>query len=730
MTALAICKRELLGYFLSPISYVVLTLFLIVQGYSFFLLCEVLQSRQAMTGVVMQYYFGGTFLYWLFQVFVVAVLTMRLLAEERQQGTLEPLLSAPVREEAVVLGKYAAAVVFYLFLWAPTLAYVGLLSAYASDAAPISIDKGPIAAGYLGTLLYGLSSLALGLLCSAVSASLVLSAVLCFSLLSLLLLVGMLADLYVRGEAARQVLLHINLFHHMDELSRGIVDTRRVAYHLSVAACALFITARLLKARPGDVRRLSRAALEGLLCLALLVGVNGLAARHGRRLDWTRSQHFTLSQKLRDLLSDLAREGREAQVVVFLAAEAPDPTDHLLEDTRELLLRASQAAGGRLKVEQADPERDRDRARVLAARYKLDDKDLIDGGLVVAAGDRHQFIPRGDLALYGSEPDGSVRIQAYRGEEALATALLTVLTEQRKGVCFTRGHGEPEHDSMTRSGLSDLSRALHNDGYQVRALTEWAGCDVVAIVGPERPFLAQEVAALEGYLDRGGRLLLLAGAALDRGLTRFVDLGLEPVLAKRGIRLGQALVLDPETRHGQSLAWTVEEGYADHPVTAAFMHRRTLWQLARPVLAVPPAGEWSAQPLILTGEQGFGETSLGDLQRGHVAYDEGQGDLKGPVAVAAVAEVRKEKGGRIVAFGSAQLGQNGTMAFYNRDLILSAVAYLADAQRKVVIEPRHLSSLRLALDGDQERRLLLVTLVGMPLMGLLLGLGVFWIRRS
>ncbi len=84
-TTLAVARRELLAYFLSPISYIVAALFLVVHGYSFFLLCQLLQSRQAQAGAVMQYFFGGTFLYWLFVMFVVSVLTMRLLAEERQQ---------------------------------------------------------------------------------------------------------------------------------------------------------------------------------------------------------------------------------------------------------------------------------------------------------------------------------------------------------------------------------------------------------------------------------------------------------------------------------------------------------------------------------------------------------------------------------------------------------------------------------------------------------------------
>jgi ABC-2 type transport system permease protein len=349
-TALAVGKRELLAYFLSPISYIIAALFLVVHGYSFFLLCQLLQSRQAQAGAVMQYFFGGTFLYWLFVMFVVSVLTMRLIAEERQSGTLEPLLTAPVRAGSVVAGKYGAALIFYVLLWAPTLCYVALLRAHAGDAA--SLDPGPIAAGYLGTLLIGASAIAVGLLCSTLTRSLVLSAVLCFCLLSLLLLVGMLADLYVKGEAARAVLLYVNLFNQMDEMGRGIVDTRRVALHLSLGAAALLIAGRALGARPGDRAGRLRAGAEGALVLAILVGANVLAARHPGRADWTRGRQFALSERLGGMLSELREKGRKASVTVFMYDEGADKSD-LYDDVRELLVRAERQAGGALPVELA-----------------------------------------------------------------------------------------------------------------------------------------------------------------------------------------------------------------------------------------------------------------------------------------------------------------------------------------------------------------------------------------
>src|SRR2546430_5406837 len=99
----------------------------------------------------MHYFFGGPVLFWLFVRFLAAVITMRLVAEERRSGTLEPLLTAPVADASIIVGKYVGCVGFYAALWLPTLVYVVMLRAYAPEgAAP---DPGPVAAGYLGTLL-------------------------------------------------------------------------------------------------------------------------------------------------------------------------------------------------------------------------------------------------------------------------------------------------------------------------------------------------------------------------------------------------------------------------------------------------------------------------------------------------------------------------------------------------------------------------------------------------
>jgi len=241
----ALVGRELRSYFYSPLAWVVLTLFLLVQGYSFYLYVELVNRPDAPHGAVMQQFFGGTFLYWLFVIFVSAAITMRLVAEERRSGTIEGLLTSPVSEGEVVLSKYLAAVLFYAFLWLPTLTYVGVIAGLAGGG-PVS--WGPVLSGYLGTLALGAALLAVGLLASVLTRSQIVAAVLSFTALSLLLLLGAL-ELFVSNSTLRAVIAHVNLFEHMEELARGIVDSRRLVFYLSVVVFCLVAAARALEAK-------------------------------------------------------------------------------------------------------------------------------------------------------------------------------------------------------------------------------------------------------------------------------------------------------------------------------------------------------------------------------------------------------------------------------------------------------------------------------------------------
>lgn len=764
-------KRELWAYALSPITYLLATLFLVSQGYSFWLLLHSLSTRQASVSTLLSYFFGGTFLYWFFLLFLIAVLTMRLFAPPHEgdlrRSPRELLLSTDAPEGALVLGKHLGAAMLYCAMWAPTVLSLLLLRLYGGPAA--ALPGSAVLCGYLGVFLTGQSALALGLLASVVAPSQLAAAALSFATLSLLLLAGLAADFQSTTPWLQALLSHTNLLRHMDELARGIVDSRRVVYHISTSILYLGSAALLLRVRPGNRSGLRWAWLGILLGALICVGVNLAVARHPWRVDLTQDREYQMPP---ELLATLRTLPQAVQVTHLSSDRAIGDRDEVNHRWHETLVRAEQAAPQRLRVVHVDLDRQREQVRLLAERFHLDRDELRQGVILVhsAAEARAQAgqtvaseeaarsftIRREQLADFehtdpASAQSGSEPILVrYHGNALLERALRTVISRRTPSVCFTRGHGESEHDSLTASGGSELTTALRHENLAARAISSLAGlappgvgasthaCDVVVISGPERPFLAAEVADLAQYLDRGGRLLVLSGALLDRDLSQFMDTGLEDLLSQRGIVLGRSVVFDPPQRVGDSLAFVVEQGYAAHPATQWILGRRTLWPLTRTVsVQTSSLPGWQAQVLIHTSEHGWAESDLPRLRAAR-SGNQASGNAvplaqipSGPQPLAAVSEAtRADQAARMIVLGSSQIAWNDTLVLFNRDLLVSAVKWLADAPMANSIaakQPRHV---RLVLTAEQQQRIFVLSVLGIPLLVLLLGLGIRWLRLS
>ena len=229
----ALFARELGAYFMSPMSYAVWASFLAVSG-SFFA-----------TGVrdggwsTMAPTFTATATLLLF---VAPLLTMHLVAEELKTGTLELLLTDPVGDATIILGKYFATVVFFAAMLAPTLAYPLILVAIGEP------DPGPVMAGYLGLVLMGMFFLAIGIMTSAVASNQIAAAALCFAILSLFWGLGRAADSAGPG-SLRDVLDYVSAYGRYEAFRRGLVDTRSLIYFTTLAGFALLCATRALGLR-------------------------------------------------------------------------------------------------------------------------------------------------------------------------------------------------------------------------------------------------------------------------------------------------------------------------------------------------------------------------------------------------------------------------------------------------------------------------------------------------
>ena len=237
----AIVGREWRAYFLSPLAYVILAAFLLMNGFIFAFIMNFLNSPSAPKGQALVLLFTNTY-FWIFNLFVVPIIAMRLFAEERRSGTLEMLLTSPVSEGTVVLGKFLGALGFFLTLWLPTLVYVAILRWNTR------IEWGPVASAYLAVALLGSYFLSVGAFASTLTKNQIVAAIFSFAML-IVIFSGGLLESAVNDPAKREFFTYFNLWDHMEDFARGVVDSRRVVYYLSATAFFLFLTTVSISAR-------------------------------------------------------------------------------------------------------------------------------------------------------------------------------------------------------------------------------------------------------------------------------------------------------------------------------------------------------------------------------------------------------------------------------------------------------------------------------------------------
>jgi len=230
-----IARRELSSYFFSPIAYTSLIAFLAAAGAFFY--------RDFQPGQPAGLRTVFDWMVWIL-VFIVPVLCMGLLAQEWATGTIETMMTAPVNETDVVLGKFLGALAFFAILVAPTLLYVVVLRIYSQ------LDLGPIFSGYLGIMLVGALFVSVGLFCSSLTRSQVVAAVSAVAILFVITIVPyFLAQQASTLTAFWRRATDWGVYNRYVDFSRGTVDSGHVVFFVVLTAVFLFFTTKVLESR-------------------------------------------------------------------------------------------------------------------------------------------------------------------------------------------------------------------------------------------------------------------------------------------------------------------------------------------------------------------------------------------------------------------------------------------------------------------------------------------------
>jgi ABC-2 type transport system permease protein len=239
-----IYKRELFAFFVTPLAWVLIVVFLLVQGMHFFLLVDhfALELDVSSDETPLSAFFGNTVLFYVVLFVLVPPMTMRLFAEERRSGTIESLMTAPVSSAAVVLAKYAAVLTTYVAMWLPTVLYLVILARTGA------LDRHQAASAYLGVLLVGAGYLSLGLCASALTRSQFLAMIWTALVLLILFTLGVGEFVTREGTVMHDVCAHVSVWGHMNDFASGIVDSRWLVFYGTMVLLPLYVATRAVDA--------------------------------------------------------------------------------------------------------------------------------------------------------------------------------------------------------------------------------------------------------------------------------------------------------------------------------------------------------------------------------------------------------------------------------------------------------------------------------------------------
>ena len=495
----------------------------------------------------------------------------------------------------------------------------------------------------------------------------------------------------------------------------------RIGTWLALAglACVLIYTAsQWREIRTSFQRRQTRygalASVSVIVVLLILIALNYLSTRRHKRWDLTENQINSLSEQSEKVLS-----GLDAPMKFVLFDQSVNFERH-----RERLAQYDDASD-HVSIEYVDGDRDPARTK----QYEV------------------QSYPT--LVI---EHKGKTEKVTTIGEREITGAVIRAVTGEQRKLYFVQGHGEKDPAGSDGPGYGGLAGLLKGDNIAVEPLVLTQHKDVpqdatvVAIAGPAADFLDTEIEALRGYLERGGRLLLMLDPAIgdrDQPLTKLVALAKE-----WGVEIGNDVVLDLSGRSTSATFAVAAPPYPTHPVTAGF-RLSTVFPLARSITpaAQAPTGK-TVERLVETAPAAWAETDVKQLRAGvEPQLNTEAGDKQGPVAMAltvttpapepadgdkpeaAKNEPPKAPQTRIAVFGDSDFGSNayaGTVG--NADFFMNTVNWLTAQENLIAIRPREPGDSRLTITANEASFVWWFSVVIMPLIVVLTGIYT-WSRR-
>lgn len=445
-------------------------------------------------------------------------------------------------------------------------------------------------------------------------------------------------------------------------------------------------------------------ATYSVVALLIVFAINFIAARHPKSFDLTSAKVNTLSDQSQKVLSQLKEP---VEVIAFFKGGESKELKSLLA----LYKQTSKKFSYRIVDPDSEPQE--------AKKYGVSQY----GTLVAVCGNRKNLF------------SGTT-------EEDITNAIIKVTREQKGAIYFIEGHGENDVNSTEETGYSLIKSGLENENFKVQKLLLAQvnkipdDAQVIAIVGPKKTYLSEEIALIEDYLARGGRLLVM--------LEPDTNSGLEELCLKYGVSVQNTLIIDRQIRLLQGptlgIAPIVTE-YGFHPAVKDF-NQPTLFPTARSLKPVPAsAPEFDISIIAKTSDASWAETDIKRVwEKGEVELNQNE-DFTGPLPIAIAVskkhnpedekEEEKEKRPetRLVVVGDADFASNQYISYYyNSDFFLNLVSWLAGEETFISIRPNRYAPSFVTLTTSQSALIFFLAVFLVPQLIIMVGIAVLLLR--
>ncbi len=724
---LAIAIKEMQVFFYSPLVYVLWALFFFFNSWAFVQILNVLNDPMGVVQIApVEIFFGGTIFFWLLIIILTPLLTMRTVSEEKRTGTLEQVLTAPISEWEFLLGKFLAVNLVLGLFWGSALVYPLLISHQ------ISFHWPAVGIAVVGVLLLNAVFSAIGIFASSLTANQVVSAFLSFVMVMILFTIGIFSR-FIIGPSQKIVSYLSVLDQFQNSFSSGILDSRALVYFVSLSLVFLMLAWLVLV---GVKRKRWDAWISFVLVLSILFGINVVSFMHRKEWDFSGQKFYHLSERAKDLLKGV---NKDVEVFVCLSPDSRTRT------WMERLLKEAEQTNPKIRFEMIDPARDIVAVRRLFEEFKSDPV----GTVLVRSGNRKKVITERDLIEMDYSPvmkGHPPRVAGFNGERALVSAVLSVAKKEKEEIFFVAGHGEARiEDVASGRGLSQLRDLLVSQGFLVKqdALLKLAKKksplpSILIVPGPKKAFLKEEQSLIEDLLNKGVGVLFLLDPGVDAGLVSWFA-------EEYGIKVGDNVVVDP-TMSVMTPVNLVINFFTLHPITKPFIgttmllfsgacsvdrvrekveNDQTKKKQGKDSQNSTKKHKGQVYKLIFSSPNSWAETDWRDRR---FSYDRDK-DVKGPICVGVAWEGGENK--RMVVLGDSTFITNELIKqLSNEDFLLAVLDWLQSKEVDVKLGPREIKTIRLSMPIKSVQLLSLFSVLGLPLLPLLVGGILVVVRRK